>query len=68
MKAFLSDQRSWGAWILENDKLCRTMVATLLAAYEQTGSLAQDDEELGSNAAAHTALPHMGERQPKGED
>ena len=44
------------------------MVATLLAAYEQTGSLAQDDEELGSNAAAHTALPHMGERQPKGED
>ena len=30
MRAFLGDQRQWGAWILENDKLCRAMVATML--------------------------------------
>lgn len=70
MKAYLKDSRSWGTWIVENDQLSRQMVAALLAAHEETGCLAEDDEEAGQNAS-HTALPHMGERRrtpTKGDD
>ena len=67
MRAFLGDQRQWGAWILENDKLCRTMVATMLVAQEQTGVLAEDDAEATSEPQ-HKRLPFMGEKRPKGQD
>ena len=71
MKAYLRDSRSWGTWIVENDQLSRQMVAALLAAHEETGCLAEDDEEAGQMDASHAALPHMGERRrtpTKGDD
>ena len=71
MKAYLRDSRSWGTWIVENDQLSRQMVAALLAAHEETGCLAEDDEEAGPTEASHTALPHMGDRRrtpTKGDD
>lgn len=68
MRAFLGDQRQWGSWILENDKLCRAMVAVMLVAQEQTGVLAVDDEEATASEPQHKRLPHMGEKQPKGQD
>ena len=46
------------------------MVAAILAAHEETGCLAEDDEEAGPKAS-HTALPHMDERRrtpTKGDD
>lgn len=68
MKAYLRDSRSWGTWILENDQLCRQMVAAFLAAHEETGCLAEDDDEEAGQKASHTALPRMGDRPRRNQN